>query len=58
MNVVIENVPTCVKALSDAMNCDSGAMNYDSQHGADFMIASEMDYADKKLETRPQSIYD
>ena len=46
MNVVIENVPTCVKALSDAMNCDSGAMNYDSQHGADFMIASEMDYAD------------
>ena len=46
MNVVIENVPTCVKALSDAMNCDSGAMNYDSQHGVDFMLASEMDYAD------------
>ena len=46
MNVVIENVPTCVKALSDAMNCDSGAMNCDSQHGVDFMLASEMDYTD------------
>ena len=53
MNVVIENVPTCVKALSDAMkydsgamNCDSGAMNYDSQHGVDFMLASEIDYAE------------
>ena len=46
MNVVIENVPTCVKALSDAMNCDSGAMNCDSQNGVDFMLASEMDYTD------------
>ena len=56
MNVVIENVPTCVKALSDAMKYDSGAMKYDSgamnydsgamNYDVDFMFASEMDYTD------------
>ena len=49
MNVVIENVPTCVKALSDAMKYDSGAMKYDSgamNYDVDFMFATEMDYTD------------